>query len=346
MDTVQLTITEPCHANWAAMNVIEQGRFCSSCNKAVTDFSEMNNNQILQILLKSEANICGRFNNAQLNAPLLTSDQKDKRWHKYFFGLLIPTLFFTKQLNAQKKTGKVKAVAVTNNVVRMGLVAYTPPIRNFKIAGAVTDSATNEIISGASIKIKDGSSGVSADSAGRFSFNNKTSSSFVMLEVSAVGFETKELMISIPVNDFILSDEVIKLNKTSTLLSDVVITANGERYLKGLVGGVSVRYKTSRYNLMVNRISSFINGPIKIYPNPATKGNLVHVALQLKTTGQYSMQVLNTSGQLLQQQQVIAVSANITQTIRCGNDWAAGIYFIRIINNRGMLISTIRFIVQ
>ena len=36
-----IEIPKPCHESWAEMTPTEQGQFCSSCQKCVTDFTSM-----------------------------------------------------------------------------------------------------------------------------------------------------------------------------------------------------------------------------------------------------------------------------------------------------------------
>lgn len=50
------------------MTPTEQGRFCSICSKSVTDFTQMNDEEIIIYLRKNgEHGICGRFRKEQLN---------------------------------------------------------------------------------------------------------------------------------------------------------------------------------------------------------------------------------------------------------------------------------------
>lgn len=66
---LKLSIPKPCHEDWAAMTLNEQGRHCAVCDKTVTDFTQMSNEEIKQFFLnkKEGERTCGRFTNKQLN---------------------------------------------------------------------------------------------------------------------------------------------------------------------------------------------------------------------------------------------------------------------------------------
>ena len=62
-----LHIPKPCNENWAGMTADIDGRFCGSCNKIVTDFTTMNEQQIKNYFRKpAEKKICGYFLISQL----------------------------------------------------------------------------------------------------------------------------------------------------------------------------------------------------------------------------------------------------------------------------------------
>lgn len=64
------------------MNPQEKGRFCSVCSKCVIDFTEKNASEIQQIITeKSDASVCGRFYNHQLN----NDDSKTSKLKEKFF---------------------------------------------------------------------------------------------------------------------------------------------------------------------------------------------------------------------------------------------------------------------
>lgn len=63
-------LTFSCPEKWDAMSPQSSGRYCNSCEKVVTDFSQMSNEEILQRMHSSnEAGACGSFKAYQLEKP-------------------------------------------------------------------------------------------------------------------------------------------------------------------------------------------------------------------------------------------------------------------------------------
>jgi hypothetical protein len=67
MKTYSLSIPKPCHLGWDTMIPNDEGRYCLSCAKTVTDFSVMTDEAIQQYFLtRGGQSVCGRFKNIQL----------------------------------------------------------------------------------------------------------------------------------------------------------------------------------------------------------------------------------------------------------------------------------------
>ena len=59
----QIEITKPCHENWDAMKPNKNGRFCTSCQTIVIDFTTKTPEEISSILgTTSNQHTCGHFN--------------------------------------------------------------------------------------------------------------------------------------------------------------------------------------------------------------------------------------------------------------------------------------------
>jgi hypothetical protein len=342
MSTIQLTIDTPCNKNWDAMQPAEQGRFCNACEKNVIDFTGMNNNEVYKTILKNDANICGRFNNSQLQQSLPLETEKRQRWHNYFFSFLVPALLFSRQAVAQQKIGKVKATQPTVNTARMGLVAYAPVQNQFSFSGVVKDAATNEIVANATVQVKDGT-GVITDTAGKFLLAAKTGQRKITIVISAIGFANREIEVSIPVDGFAIANEIISLHKFATTLGEVVVNSGDYRVTKGAMICVTT-IKT--YRVTAARFKSAINDSIKIFPNPVQRGASFSVALKLKPANNYTLQVVDVTGRLVLQQQINATAKLVTQNIQSSERWSSGVYFIRVIGNGNQLISASRFVVE
>lgn len=99
-------IQEPCHENWNKMTSEEQGRFCHSCSKTVTDFSVMTDSEILKYLSAAKGNTCGRFASDQIAREIhQPATAAKKTFWAYLLSMFLPVMVAGK-LNAQKKTEK------------------------------------------------------------------------------------------------------------------------------------------------------------------------------------------------------------------------------------------------
>lgn len=63
----KLSIPEPCHEDWNKMHPVDRGRFCDSCSKVVTDFSQMTEREIEAFFRNKSQNSCGKFRTDQLD---------------------------------------------------------------------------------------------------------------------------------------------------------------------------------------------------------------------------------------------------------------------------------------
>ncbi|MXN93035.1 hypothetical protein GR160_17550 [Flavobacterium sp. Sd200] len=72
MNHFKLSIPTPCHESWEDMTPNAQGKFCGQCQKTVTDFSGMTNDQIaIYIHLNAGEKMCGRFKKTQLESIII-----------------------------------------------------------------------------------------------------------------------------------------------------------------------------------------------------------------------------------------------------------------------------------
>ena len=87
-----IQITNPCLENWNEMSEVEQGKFCSHCQKTVIDFSMKTDAELLEYFAQ-HTSFCGRFRNNQLDRIIETPKPTVKRLFDFYSKAA--ALFFT-----------------------------------------------------------------------------------------------------------------------------------------------------------------------------------------------------------------------------------------------------------
>ena len=196
------------------------------------------------------------------------------------------------------------------------------------------------------MQIKDAGRAVVSDSTGNFKLSDKTTMQTVTIVISAIGFATREVNITVPADGFMISDEKIKLQKMVTMLKEVCVKSSIDPGSFQMVGGISMRTSIRKTTLFKAKIVTALNDSLKIFPNPVERGNTFTAELKLKQTGDYVLQVVDVTGRLVWQQQINVASKIHNQNIECNAAWISGIYFLRVIGNGNKLISTSNFLVK
>ena len=110
----QLKISEPCHESWNEMTNSEKGRFCQSCQKEVIDFTNLSDRAIAQTFKKAKGNICGRFNNLQLNRSIAHEPTLYQNTRLKVAGLMFSGLLMSSQLAGQTTQNQPTNTEQTN----------------------------------------------------------------------------------------------------------------------------------------------------------------------------------------------------------------------------------------
>lgn len=65
---LKLSLNNPCSENWDAMSTVTTGRFCQSCQKTVTDFSQFTDSELMDFFKKRNyQSLCGRIQQHRVN---------------------------------------------------------------------------------------------------------------------------------------------------------------------------------------------------------------------------------------------------------------------------------------
>lgn len=102
----QISIEKPCGEDWKKMTTDANGKFCSSCQKSVIDFTNLSDQQVISLLKNTKGSICGHLSNSQLdrNFKEFIEPKKSYSWLKYAASVLLFTS--TNNVLSQEKNTK------------------------------------------------------------------------------------------------------------------------------------------------------------------------------------------------------------------------------------------------
>ena len=222
-----LKINKPCSEDWDTMTENEQGRFCSSCSKNVTDFTSLSNSEILAIYDKSPVKHCGRLTKAQLeNGILLESRQKHTNFLKVAAGLILALI------SKDAISSNVKAKPTPRFVVQNTINPDSKSNNNINIVeqdslqntlkGMLIDSSNNDPMPFAKVVIKGTKIGVSSDFDGRFTLQipDSIKTEKLMIVVSSIGYQRTEILFDRTISQ--TEEWVVVISNEQVLMGDVV----------------------------------------------------------------------------------------------------------------------------
>jgi hypothetical protein len=202
---LQLGIPTPCTENWSRMSPGANGRFCSSCQKTVLDFTAMEDKEIIQWFTNHQGSTCGRFRPDQLNRPIAIPPEKKSRWRYWHY--LVAGLLFSSEVSAQTKPATrpmsqhvspdLKSHSLLGDTI---LVPEPKPVSD-SIRGRVLDE-NGRPVQYATIKYNK-AQGVDSDDSGYFSIPVNKLSKHATLYITAVGYKAE----SIAVKQFFAADQ-------------------------------------------------------------------------------------------------------------------------------------------
>lgn len=167
-----VTIPNPCTEKWGEMTQVECGRFCQACNTVVTDFSRLNDDEIISALQRSGGRICGRFLNTQLNrrlketSPVLPLPRYN--WLSRIAASLLMFYSYSNQASAQQKNAPVVQHPPTNPTD--GNPVTKTGTANVIIRGKLLNYHNNSPVKNVELQIKGYSFKSVTDANGRFKF--------------------------------------------------------------------------------------------------------------------------------------------------------------------------------
>lgn len=180
---IKLSIPKPCNENWLEMTPTENGRFCSTCNKTVRDFTKSSDREIV-LAYNENPKQCGRFQRFQLNRDLIIPKEKKSIW-MIFAASIISFLGLGNQ--HAKSQGNVKIEQRGNKILNdSAKINSDSEIKEYN--GIIYDSEKIPL-PGVSIHIKGSKTGTGTNFDGAFSIQAKKND---ILIFSFLGFENIE----------------------------------------------------------------------------------------------------------------------------------------------------------
>ncbi len=215
-----LTIPEPCSETWNNMTPVQGGSFCSSCQKTVTDFTNMTDDELISFLQKKPASVCGRFRPQQLKTYIVPEQTGFRSGYTFLKAGLLGAFFLltTKPASAQITPAKPQSSVSPKASQQKQHGSTNAQPRT--IEGTVTDNETGDPMPGANVVVKNTEFGTATDASGRFSMDNLKPGDTLVF--SFIGYQSKEF--KIPTNGP-SSDIALKLcmNLDTAILGGVAL---------------------------------------------------------------------------------------------------------------------------
>lgn len=375
MQKLQLSIPEPCHENWQQMTPTNQGRFCNACAKEVVDFSMMTDIQVLNYFSTiTHEKVCGRALPEQLDRAISRPEEPKKRLFWYWNYIVIFFMFFAKG-NTAKAQGSIKQVTectpvngdeisklpggkigeVKNmNQVITGKTTNVTKADTTKTPGFHVTSINNDVFnSDARIRLGGITStnltnnpllivdGISTSLNQLSSINPMDIEDVTILKgATAAGIYGPDARHGV----IIVTTKKLKIKNLDTVsVTAYITTRRGSVMMGGMISGVTVE---KRFTDTLKMVATKINGAIKIYPNPAKRGEQFNISLKLKQAGLFQIQITDATGRIVLQKQFIALAKEHAEKLVAANSWSAGMYYISIIDKNNKLISRKNFMLK
>lgn len=170
-----IRIPKPCTEDWSTMTPTEKGKFCSSCQKEVIDFTDKLDSEIAKIMSKNKHGLCGRFRTSQLQQVYTYKaiEPEKKSQFKYAAALAL-SVFTMKNVHAQsnKTTQEIISIEKSDSLLQSEIKTDDDTIT---LAISTIAKSTNKLLPNTKILISSQTKGYTiantADSTGKLIIN-------------------------------------------------------------------------------------------------------------------------------------------------------------------------------
>jgi hypothetical protein len=241
-----ISVPKPCHAGWENMSLTEKGRFCSSCQKEVHDFSSASAEEIKAAYTENKGELCGH-----VPVRILQEEHFANHLQSHHFGHL-KKLFFAAVLCFGASLFTVdSAKASTFYKLKLSFfrIAENDTI---KVTGEVRDKKTREQLAFVAVIALYHDSLVAkteTDMDGKYTLKIPEKYEKVDVKVGYLGYETKIMKsIGIAPHKQIVVD--FDLEENMEMITDGVIIMQNEPVISQDPGPTQKTVKREEYKKM------------------------------------------------------------------------------------------------
>jgi len=188
-----LTIPEPCSETWNNMTPVAGGSFCGSCQKTVTDFTNMTDDELITFLQRKPKSVCGRFHPQQLKTYIIPEQTSFKPSYTLLKAGILGAFFLLINKPAAAQSVPIKTQPNIVHNTSQPKQSKNTSSQPLVIRGNVTDSDAGDAQGGVYVVIKGTTTGTVTDANGNFELRSVKAGDVLMF--SFIGYETKEYII-------------------------------------------------------------------------------------------------------------------------------------------------------
>ncbi len=93
LQSIQLSIPNPCSQNWDEMTPSGNDRHCAHCSTTVIDFTTCTDAELYQFFAKGNDHVCGRYLSTQLDRPIRIPLQPHSRLYRMIVAMGLTLIF-------------------------------------------------------------------------------------------------------------------------------------------------------------------------------------------------------------------------------------------------------------
>lgn len=222
-DFKNLSIKNPCtKENWDLMTETEQGKFCSSCQKKVYDFTDWETPDIINFIENSPLKICGKLKNTQISELTKPDIFQFNYWKPLAASFLMLTIipFYGKTNATESKIAPIGKSLTLNPTYFFRIKDYQES--NRKISGKLIDQSSKKPIPHTKISIHGTNLFTSTNKHGYFEIEIPISYKFkeiILIVEAAYGFEgqtkVKVFTKDLPINNLLIQKPDVLIGEIS-----------------------------------------------------------------------------------------------------------------------------------